>query len=96
MNARVMKSDIVKEIAALIGVTAPAMSTGSTEPRVIFDLVNDRLGLGIDPRLTKPETARAIVECTGSPWHPDYESRGATVTMTGLLAVRDAVAFLLR
>lgn len=96
MSARVLKAEVVAEIAALIGVTTPPMSTGSTEPRAIFDLVNDRLGLGIDPRLTKPETAQAIVECTGSSWHPDYESRGSTVTMRGLAAVRDAVAFLLR
>lgn len=71
------------------------MSTGSTEPRAIFDLVNDRLGLGLPKTLTKPEMAKGIVECTGNRWHPEFESRGATVTRSGLEAVRDAVVFLL-
>lgn len=96
MTRRVLKSDVVAEIAGLIGVDVPAMSTGSTEPRAIFDSVNERLGLGIDPGLTKEAMARAIVECTGAAWHPEFESRGATVTLPGLFAVRDAVRFLLK
>ena len=89
------KSDIVQEIAELLGVAAPAMSTGSTEPRAIFALVNDQLGLGLDNRLGKPDLARAIVESSGERWHPDYESRGATVTKAGLIAVLGAVHFFL-
>ena len=89
------KSDIVKQIAQLLGVAAPAMSTGSTEPRAIFDLVNDHLGLGLDNALGKPELARAIVEASGGRWSPDFESRGATVTKSGLLAVLRAVHFFL-
>lgn len=87
------KTDVVAEIAALIGVAAPPMSTGSKEPRAIFDLVNDRLSLGIDGSLGKPELARAIVEASGGRWHPDCESRGATVTLEGLRAVLRAVRF---
>jgi hypothetical protein len=71
------------------------MSTGSTEPRTIFAMVNDCLGLGLDVRLGKPGLARGIVEASGSAWHPDYESRGATVTKKGLLAVLESVAFFL-
>ena len=41
------------------------MSTGSTEPRAIFALVNDQLGLGLDNALGKPDLARAIVEASG-------------------------------
>jgi hypothetical protein len=89
------KVDIVVEIAHRIGVDPPRMSTGSTEPRAIFELVNDRLGLGADPGLGKPELARAIVESSGAAWHPDFESRGATVTKRGLLAVLTAVEFFL-
>ena len=89
------KVDIVVEIADALGVHAPAMSSGSTEPRAIFELVNDRLGLGIDPRSAKPEMAKEIVEASGGTWHPDYESRGATVTKPGLLAVLDAVFYFL-
>lgn len=87
------KGDIVVEIAARIGVEPPKMSTGSTEPRTLFVKVNDMLGLGLDPKLGKPELARGIVEASGALWHPDYESRGATVTKAGLLAVLAAVRF---
>lgn len=89
------KSDIVQEIAELLGVAAPAMSTGSTEPRAIFALVNDHLGLGLDNTLGKPDLARGIVEASGDQWSPDFESRGATVTRSGLLAVLRAVHFFL-
>lgn len=85
------KAAIVDEIARLLGVNAPPMSTGSTEPRQIFVLTNDCLGLGLDPGLGKPEMARGIVEASGEAWHPDYESRGATVTKGGLVAVLHAV-----
>ena len=90
------KSDIVEEIARLLAVEAPHMSTGSTEPRAIFALINDRLGLGLDPQLAKPELARGIVEASGAVWHPDYESRGATVTKSGVLAGLDAVNFFVK
>lgn len=90
------KGDLVNEIAARLGVEAPPMSTGSTEPRRIFELVNIELGLGLDPRLGKPGLARGIVEAAGFRWAPDYESRGATVTAGGLSAVVQAVRFLTR
>ncbi len=89
------KVEIVGEIARLLGVAPPPMSTGSTEPRAIFDLVNSRLGLGVDPLISKPGMARAIVEASGAKWLPDHESRGATVTRSGLLAVLAAVEFFL-
>ena len=87
------KADVVRDIADAIGIDAPPMSTGSTEPKTIFLLVNDALGLGISPRKTKPELARAIVEASGEVWGASHESRGGTVTMGGLLAVRQAVRF---
>ena len=91
-----LKVEIVGEIAHLIGVPAPHMSTGSTEPREIFDLVNNRLGLGLDPKRDKPGMARGIVEASGRRWAPDYESRGATVTKAGLVAVLHAVQFFVK
>ncbi|MFC7595914.1 hypothetical protein ACFQU3_11385 [Terrabacter sp. GCM10028922] len=87
------KTEIVQAIADLLGVPCPPMSTGSTEPRSIFELVNDRLGLGLNSKLGKPELARGIVLASGAEWHPDFESRGATVTKAGLLAVLVAVRF---
>jgi hypothetical protein len=68
------KSDIVQEIAELLGVAAPAMSTGSTEPRAIFALVNDHLGLGLDNALgTLPEQSSRQAVTRGVP----TSSRGA-------------------
>lgn len=85
------KADIVWNIAVNLGVEAPKMSTGSTEPREIFELVNETFGLGIDSRLTKPDMARQIVEAAGMPWNAHFESSGGTVTKVGLEAVLQAV-----
>lgn len=85
------KADIVWNIAVKLGAEAPKMSTGSTEPREIFEIVNDRLGLGIDGRLTKPDMARQIVEAAGMTWNAQSESSGGTVTKVGLEAVLEAV-----
>lgn len=87
------KEDVVIQIAEALGREAPKMSTGSTEPREIFDIVNEELALGLPSNMTKPGIANAIVESTGEVWAPDYESRGGTVTLKGLQAVRDAVRF---
>jgi hypothetical protein len=83
MNRRT-KEDVVREIAAMLGVAAPPMSTGSTEPKDIFVAVVKVLGLGLDTSQTKPDLARDIVESDGLVWGPECESRGGTVTMTGL------------
>lgn len=89
------KEQLVGDIATRLGIDPPPMSTGSTEPKEIFVTINRQLGLGLDERSTKPELARAIVECAGHSWAPDYESRGSTVTAAGLLAVVKAVDFFL-
>jgi len=85
------KSEINAEIAMLIGVAPPHMSTGSTESKQLFELINEILGLGIPKTLTKPELARAIVESAGATWAADCESRGSTVTAAGMERVLDAV-----
>lgn len=89
------KKDIVQDIADLLGVVPPPMSTGSTEPKAILEAVNDVLGLGLDKSLTKPELARAIVEADGLTWGVHDESRGGTVTTSGLEKVRNVVARLI-
>jgi hypothetical protein len=90
------KEQLVIAIADLLGVSAPPMSTGSTEPRAIFDLVNEALGLNLPASsLTKPELAMAIVEAAGQTWPATAESRGGTVTADGLAAVLSAVQFFL-
>ncbi|KQO38894.1 hypothetical protein [Aeromicrobium sp. Leaf245] len=94
--AQELKVDIVWEIAAMIGIEAPHMSTGSTEPREIFDAIDQALGLGLqrERRLTKPQMARGIVEAAGFEWSSSDESRGGTVTLDGLRRVRGAVLLL--
>ena len=87
------KVDVVFEIARLVDAGPFHMSTGSTEPRALFDAVNVELGLGVPTGGTKPEMARGIVEASGSRWLPQYESAGGTVTLDGLHAVLNAVRF---
>ena len=87
------KKEIVDEISSLIGVSPPAFSTGSTEPKEIFEIINRELGLGIDSGSSKPEFAREIVERAGLTWTPKCESRGSTVTLNGLILVLDSVRF---
>jgi hypothetical protein len=50
------------------------MSTGSTEPKLIFTLVNSDLGLGLSNRLGKAELAAGIAEAAGFVWEPDFET----------------------
>ena len=87
------KHDVVVEISSILEIVPPAMSTGSTEPKAIFEAVNGQLGLGLSASLGKPQLARAIVEAAGYTWGPDFESRGATVTVAGLEAVLRAVRY---
>lgn len=92
---RLTKGELVVRIATALGTEPPRMSTGSTEPRSILLAINNQLGLGLDRAAGKPELARGIVEASGGTWHPDYESRGSTITKSGLIAVYRAVAFFL-
>jgi hypothetical protein len=87
------KKEVIDEISQLIGTALPPLSTGSTESRMIFLIVNRELGLGIDNAHTKPEYAREIVERAGIVWTPNCESRGSTVTLVGLERVLAAVKF---
>jgi hypothetical protein len=87
------KKEVIDEISQLIGTALPPLSTGSTESKMIFLIVNRELGLGIDNAYTKPEYAREIVERAGIVWTPNCESRGSTVTLVGLERVLAAVKF---
>lgn len=91
---RRLKIDVIADISELIGIEAPHLSTGSTEPRELFDSINLELGLGLSPTLTKPEMAKGIVESAGHNWLGSHESTGGTVTLDGLEAVLSAVGLL--
>ena len=87
------KTEKVAEIARRLGFDPPSMSTGSTEPRLLFMMVIDRLGI-VTEATTKHDLARAIVESAGGEWHHNFESAGGTVTHSGLTAVLQAVTAL--
>jgi len=93
VTRQLLKIDLIWEIANSLGAEPPRMSTGSTEPKEIFLLVNDSLGLGLSTDLTKPEMAKGIVELAGLTWPATAESRGGTVTTDGLRQVLRAVQF---
>lgn len=95
-NSRELKEDVVIEIAKLLRVTPPKMSTGSTEPKELFHLIYDTLGFGVKVKRSKPNMARDLVVMAGLVWDPDCESRGSTVTYRGLTKVREAVQIFLK
>jgi len=91
------KADIVQSIAERIGVDTPPMSSGSSEPKRIFEMIVQELGLAIQPgRMTKPDLAHAIVDAAELRWSPvTCESSGGTVTKAGLDLVRESVEVLM-
>ena len=93
MASKPSKEELIKEISELLGVPPFKVSTGSTEPKDLFIVISDFLGLAISNKLQKPEMARQIVELSGGNWNSDCESTGGTVTHLGLEKVRDAVSF---
>jgi hypothetical protein len=96
MTPRISKEELISEISAMLGVPSPKVSTGSTEPKEVFLLINDLLGLAIPSNTQKPDMAQQIVELSGGSWTHDCESAGGTVTHLGLERVRDAVSFFTR
>ena len=73
------------------------MSSGSTEPKRIFELIVEELGLAIEPdKFTKPDLAHEIVNLAGLQWSVvTCESSGGTVTKTGLDLVWQSVEILM-
>jgi hypothetical protein len=96
MTQRISKEDLIQEISLMLGIPSPKVSTGSTEPKELFVLINDLLGLAIPRNLQKPDMAQQIVELSGGTWSGECESAGGTVTHLGLERVRDAVSFFTR
>jgi hypothetical protein len=90
---RISKEELILEIALMLEIPSPKLSTGSTEPKELFMLINDLLGLAIPSNIQKPDMAKQIVELSGGTWTLDSESTGGTVTHLGLQKVRDAVSF---
>jgi len=71
------------------------ISTGSTEPKEFLIAIADQLGItGLSVGMDKQELGKLIVEASGEPWLPDYDSTGGTITKEGLLAIKDSVLHL--
>lgn len=85
------KHQLCYRIAAAAGVPPPPISSGSTEPKRLFELVSEALGLDFSPRLIKTELAGAICEVAGIAWDRTCWSTGGTVTIDGLRRVYSAV-----
>lgn len=91
------KQDVIDDITRAIGAPRIWVSNGSTEPRIVFEVIVDRFTLPIAPHLTKPELAQRISEGAGISWDNSCDSRGtpsgggSTVTIEGLRRVRRAV-----
>ncbi len=88
---------MVERIADRLGVDTPPMSSGSTEPKRIFELIVEELGLAIEPdELTKPDLAHEIVKAADLQWSVvTCESSGGTVTKVGLDLVWQSVEILM-
>ena len=88
---------IVEQIAERLGVEPPPMSSGSTEPKRIFELIVEELSLPIAAdQFTKPDLAHEIVKRAELHWSPvTCESSGGTVTRMGLDMVWQAVQVLI-
>lgn len=88
---------MVERIADRLGVDTPPMSSGSTEPKRIFELIVEELGLAIGTaELTKPDLAHEIVKAADLQWSVvTCESSGGTVTKVGLDLVWQSVEILM-
>jgi hypothetical protein len=89
------KQAVVSAIAALVGAPPPPVAHGSREPKSILIMVNERLGLGLDNSMAKPDLAEAICQAGGVVWTPACWSRPQTLTREGLVRVEAAVRNLL-
>lgn len=90
------KPELVTSIASRLSAPAPPVAHGSREPKRILELINERLALGFDERLPKPDLARQIVQAAGLSWAPYCWSRPQTLTRAGLVMLDRAVEKMLR
>jgi hypothetical protein len=88
------KQQVMDAVNTHLGLPMTRVSTGSTEPREFLQRIVDLLGLPLPERDDKPGLAKVVVEGAGLVWLPIYESRGSTVTLVGLKAVKEAVFLL--
>ena len=84
------KQDVINEICDILDVRRLQVSRGSTEPKELLLVISELCSITINPRMTKPELAKAIVEHAGLRWRASCSSTGSTITLDGLLLVLQA------
>lgn len=89
------KTQIMKEIAEIIGSEPISSTAGSSIPRIFFSDVAAHMGI---PQIgTMTDLARRVIEFANLQWHEDFSSEltpsggGGTVTALGLLQMKNAV-----
>ena len=89
------KQEIIDSVCKHLKIRTYLISTGSTEPKEFLIAIADQLGItGLSVGMDKQELGKLIVEASGEPWLPDYDSTGGTITKEGLLAIKDSVLHL--
>ncbi len=89
------KSQIMQEIANLLGLPELKPGIGSSVPSVFFTSIASEMGIPVVQGM--PNMARKIIESSHLPWLPEFSSEympsggGGTVTALGLLQVKNAV-----
>jgi len=86
------KQEIIDSVCNHLKIGTYFISTGSTEPKEFLIAIADQLGInGLSVGMDKQELGKLIVEASGEPWLPDYDSTGGTITKEGLLAIKGSV-----
>jgi hypothetical protein len=89
------KQEIIDSVCKHLKIGTYLISTGSTEPKEFLIAIADQLGItGLSVGMDKQELGKLIVEASGEPWLPDYDSTGGTITKEGLLAIKNSVLHL--
>ena len=89
------KSQIMQEIAILLGLPELKPGVGSSVPSLFFTSIASEMGIPVVQGM--PNMARKIIESSHLPWLPEFSSEampsggGGTVTALGLLQLKNAV-----
>jgi hypothetical protein len=89
------KSQIMQEIAILLGLPEFKPGVGSSVPSVFFTSIASEMGVPVVQGM--PNMARKIIESSHLPWLPEFSSEnmpsggGGTVTALGLMQLKNAV-----
>jgi hypothetical protein len=89
------KSQIMQEIAILLGLPELKPGVGSSVPSLFFTSIASEMGVPVVQGM--PNMARKIIESSHLPWLPEFSSEGmpsgggGTVTALGLMQLKNAV-----